>query len=95
MNSTTLEAEYPGDLAWQRLVSTYLPAWEQSVDKSTLLDAVLDEDVAIVLAGYRGEKALSWYSSPCPALDGRAPTEVRKNVRGGLQIIRSVLMRMP
>lgn len=90
-----LESEYPGDAAWQQFVSSYRPAWGHLIEKAALLDALQDEDIAIVLAGYMGKSALRWYGSPCPALDGKTPAEVRKNECSGLQVIRSLLMRMP
>jgi uncharacterized protein (DUF2384 family) len=90
-----LRDEYPGDNAWDRFVAVFRPSWESRTDKEFYLRHLKSEDVAVVLAGDMGNRAIEWFSSPAQALENRSPRDVLESEQFGLLILRSLLMRMP
>jgi hypothetical protein len=96
MNSNdVLRDEYPGDAAWQRFVGVFRPAWNDIEDKGSYLEALKDEDLAVVLAVSMGSEATTWFNRACPALSGYSPSNVLSTYSSGLKVIRTLLMRMP
>jgi hypothetical protein len=92
---STLATEYPGDSAWKAFVSVFDGLWTANSDKEKYLGTIENEEIALVLAARLGEDALRWFSSPCNALQGRTPDDVFRNEPRGVQILRTLLMRMP
>ena len=90
-----LRDEYPGDDAWQKFVAVFRPAWDSLQDKDSYRSSLNDEEIAIVLAASMGEHAPHWFNKPCGALNKRAPIDVLKNEPAGINVIRTLLMRMP
>ncbi len=90
-----LRDEYPGDGAWHQFVSVFRPAWDLWQDKDSYSLALGDQEVAIVLTASMGIHAPDWFAKPCGALGKRAPIDVLKNEPNGINIIRTLLMRMP
>ena len=90
-----LRDEYPGDKAWGRFVAVFRPSWDSRTDKEFYLGHLKDEELAVVLAGEMGRRAVEWFSSPAQALEGRNPLDVLTTEQSGLQILRTLLMRMP
>ncbi|MBJ7314382.1 antitoxin Xre/MbcA/ParS toxin-binding domain-containing protein [Rugamonas sp. CCM 8940] len=90
-----LRDEYPGDDAWQRFVEVFRPAWGLWQEKDLYTSRLGDEEVAIVLTASLGVHAVDWFNNPCGALDTHVPIDVLRSSPSGMQIIRSLLMRMP
>jgi hypothetical protein len=90
-----LRAEYPGEEAWQAYVHSFRPAWAQLSNQQAYLRTFGDEDLAIVLFGQMADHALTWFDRPCPALEGRVPSAILRDDVAGVEVIRSVLMRVP
>ncbi len=87
--------EFPGTAAWQRFVDVFRPGWAEVADQSAWLNAVGDEEIAIVLSVAMGEKALAWMDRPVGALDRLSPRTVLETVPSGIKAVKSLLMRMP
>lgn len=87
--------EYPGDEAWERFVEFFRKGWLTCSDRDSLSSAIGDEEFAIVLYASMGERALAWFNTPIPALDGRSASDIMNRKLSGQKIIRTVLMRMP
>lgn len=90
-----LRDEYPGDDAWRQFVSVFRQAWSLWEDKDSYSSTLGDQEIAIVLTTSMGALALDWFTKPCGALGKRAPIDVLKNEPYGINIIRTLLMRMP
>lgn len=90
-----LRDEYPGNGAWGEFVDVFRPAWNDITDQASYLSVIADEEIALVLAVSMGRRALDWFNLPCRALGGEIPSNVLSKHRSGLQILRSLLMRMP
>lgn len=86
---------YPGDLAWERLVSVRAEVWPGCNFKEELIDK-LDghQDLAIAIYALVGDRAIIWIDRKIPALDGISPKECLASARGILHL-KSGLMRMP
>lgn len=96
MNAVTfLRDEYPGDDAWGRFLSVFRPAWELCQDKGRYLAKIQDNELAIVLFASMGDHAISWFDRQCGALDNRTPSDVLRSEGLGINILRTLLMRMP
>jgi len=91
----TLKIEYPGNDAWEKFVSVFRPAWTQWQDKEKYLRIMHDEELAIVLTATIGARCTTWFVSACGALDKRSPEEVLIYEGDGINVIRTLLMRMP
>lgn len=89
-----MREEYPGDAAWNRFVAVFRSSWEICTDKEFYLCNFKDEELALVLAGDMGSQSIEWFSTPIRALENRSPADVLENEMSGLQILRSLLMRM-
>lgn len=90
-----LRNEYPGDEAWAKFVTVFRPAWDLWQDKKLHSSILGDEEIAIVLTASMGVQAVDWFSRPIGALGKKAPGDILKNEPMGLNIIRTLLMRMP
>ncbi len=86
---------YPGDLAWERLVSVLEEVWPRCNFKEELIDK-LDghQDLAIAIYALVGDRAINWIDSSIPAFDGASPKECLASARGILRL-KSGLIRMP
>lgn len=90
-----LRNEYPGDEAWKQFVAVSRPTWDLWHDKKLHSSILGNEEIAIVLTASMGEQAVDWFARPIGALGKRAPSDVLKNELMGINIIRTLLMRMP
>ncbi|QGZ42382.1 hypothetical protein IP92_04117 [Pseudoduganella flava] len=90
-----LRNEYPGVQAWRRFAEVFLPDWEQWPEKQLAQSRLVDAEIAAVLTSYMGTGAYAWFEKPIGALDMRSARDVLNNETDGLDIIRSLLMRMP
>jgi uncharacterized protein (DUF2384 family) len=90
-----LRDEYPGDDAWKRFVAVFRPVWEKSQGKEFDISRFGDEGVAIVLRVSMGDSASDWFNRPCGSLGKRAPVDVMASESLGVNVIRTLLMRMP
>jgi hypothetical protein len=86
---------YAGDDAFLRLVDLLRPEWRQCPDRDQFIAAFGDVEIAIVLAGNRGQRAFARFHDKIPALDHRSAADVLSNEPEGHRIIRSLLLRMP
>lgn len=90
-----LRKEYPGDEAWKKFVSIFRPSWNSCGDKTTYLQALKNEELAVVLFATMGARSLDWFCTPVRALDNKSPEHVLSAEHEGLKILRSCIMRMP
>ena len=90
-----LRDEYPGDAAWDRFVAAYTNDWEKVPNKEGYVSMTGSKDVSVVLGATMGANAFVWFHEPCRALGNRTPVEVLQNEFLGIQIVRTLLMRMP
>lgn len=90
-----LKNGYPGDIAWKKFVAVHRPAWAAWEEKALYIEALGDEEFAIVLTAKVRKEALDWFKRPIGALDKRSAFDVMHSEKAGKTIIRSLLMRLP
>lgn len=96
MNSIEiLKIEYPGDKAWESYLSAFADRLIDDGEWIKHLPAIPDKQFAAILAVKLGGDTTRWFSSPCPALEGRTPKDVFENESMGGRVLRTLLMRMP
>jgi Protein of unknown function (DUF2384) len=96
MNSIDIyRNEYPGDEAWKKFVEATCLEKRVSCDFEHLSSITVDETVSAVLWKSMGEHAVAWLKNPCGALGKRPPAEIIKNEHLGINVIKTLLMRMP
>ncbi|MFN7206469.1 MAG: hypothetical protein ACK5VG_02450 [Burkholderiales bacterium] len=90
-----LKDEYPGDKAWTNYVSIFIEDKDIQNNENLSLNFIPDKELATILVVKMGAKAINWFHSPCPALEGRTPKDIFENEPMGCKVLRTLLMRMP
>ena len=90
-----LRNEYPGDVAWDLFVEVFRPNWHLWPEKELYQTKLGNEEFAAVLTASLGTNSCDWFEKPCGALDKKSPSDVLRNELNGVNVIRTLLMRMP
>lgn len=89
----TLQAEYPGDEAWDTFAKLYLCDDQPLLDH--LAELLGDRSMANVICTKLGAQAEQWIGRPLSALEGNSVQGLINSGPDGAIAIRSMLMRMP